>query len=146
MELSLNDELLYKQLIGYNISKVTVTGMPVYEAGPEGDHDLDGLMLSLLGFALELSEFTKVQSKGQIAIAGKFGERTVQNEMDLAKAENRDPDLYKVSKSQGKKASTPEGRNRPMDETPLTGMPAVILMKLLIQIDLITLLRLRGGE
>lgn len=74
MKFSIYDELLYRQLIGYQIEKVSKTGMPIYEAGPDGDHDLDGLMLSLLAFTMETSEFVKPTYNYSMAFSGHFGE------------------------------------------------------------------------
>lgn len=55
-----SDVMLTKQLEGYRIDHVTKTGDPVYEADAEaGDHELDAMMLSLLGFILEMSEIGK---------------------------------------------------------------------------------------
>lgn len=74
VEFSVYDEVLYKQLIGYSVAKVNAAGLPVYEAGPDGDHDLDAFVLSMLSFQMETSEFTTQQFNVAIAVAGKFGE------------------------------------------------------------------------
>jgi hypothetical protein len=74
VDFSVYDEMLYKQLIGYSVAKINASGMPVYEKGPDGDHDLDALVLSLLAFQMEESEFTNQQFNAAIAVAGKFGE------------------------------------------------------------------------
>jgi replicative DNA helicase len=71
---SVYDETMFKQLIGYQISKVTASGQEVYEKGPDGDHDLDGLMLSLLAFQMETSEFIKTTYNNQISFSGSFGD------------------------------------------------------------------------
>jgi hypothetical protein len=52
--------LLKKQLEGYIIDHYTPRGIPVYKASSEyGDHDLDALMLALLGFNIEYSTLSK---------------------------------------------------------------------------------------
>lgn len=76
IEFSSEDEILLKQLHGYNIAKVNASGMPVYEAGPAGDHDLDAFMLALFALEVELGEYTKQHYSGSIAIAGTFGQPT----------------------------------------------------------------------
>lgn len=76
LKFSVYDELLYKQLIGYQIAKVTASGMEVYEAGPDGDHDLDGLMLALLAFQMETSEFIKPAFNNKITFSTSFGQGT----------------------------------------------------------------------
>lgn len=68
------DELLYRQLIGYQIEKVNASGVPVYMAGPDGDHDLDGLMLSLLAFQMETSEFINPTYNSSLTFSGNFGQ------------------------------------------------------------------------
>jgi len=74
IKFSIYDEILYRQLIGYQIAKINASGMPVYEAGPDGDHDLDGLMLGLLAFQMETSEFVKPSFNGTISFSGNFGD------------------------------------------------------------------------
>ena len=71
-----SDEKLEAQLQGYVIDRITPTGTPVYKAGDvsAGDHALDALMLSVLGFTLEMTPLGKPKFDTNIAIAGKFGE------------------------------------------------------------------------
>lgn len=56
------DEQLKRELLGYIIKHVTVTGQVVYTTLDDaiGDHNLDALMLSLVGFTLEKSAIGKV--------------------------------------------------------------------------------------
>lgn len=74
VEFSSEDEILLKQLHGYNIAKVNASGMPIYEAGPAGDHDLDAFMLALVALEIELGEYTKQHFTGSIAFSGNFGQ------------------------------------------------------------------------
>ena len=74
MEISSEDEILIKQLNGYHIPKVNASGLPVYEAGPAGDHDLDAFMLAVLAFEIELSQFTNRRYNSSIAFSGQIGE------------------------------------------------------------------------
>lgn len=74
VEYSSEDEILFKQLHGYNIAKVNASGMPIYEAGPAGDHDLDAFMLAIVALEIELGEYTKQHFTGQIAFSGNFGQ------------------------------------------------------------------------
>jgi len=76
LQFSVYDELLYKQLIGYQIAKVNASGMEIYEAGPDGDHDLDGLMLALLAFQMETSEFINPVFNNKISFSSSFGQGT----------------------------------------------------------------------
>ena len=87
VQFSLYDEELYQQLIGYSIEKVNASGKPVYAAGPHGDHDLDALILSLLAFQMETSEFMKPEFNATITFSGNFGdgkgERQIAGDDDL---------------------------------------------------------------
>lgn len=74
IEFSSEDEILLKQLHGYNVSKVSAAGVPVYEAGPSGDHDLDAYVLSLVAFEIELGEYTKQHFNGNVTFSGNFGQ------------------------------------------------------------------------
>jgi hypothetical protein len=71
---SSEDEILLKQLHGYNIAKISHTGMPVYEAGPAGDHDLDAFMLAVTALEIELGEYTKQNFTSSIVFSGNFGQ------------------------------------------------------------------------
>lgn len=71
---SSEDEILLKQLHGYNIARVSANGVPIYEAGPAGDHDLDAFMLAVLALEIELGEYTKQHYSGGIAFAGHIGQ------------------------------------------------------------------------
>jgi hypothetical protein len=57
----LEDTQLKRELLGYIIKHVTQTGQIVYTTVDEeiGDHNLDALMLSLVGFTLEKSQLGK---------------------------------------------------------------------------------------
>jgi hypothetical protein len=70
-----SDDILLKQLHGYNIAKVNASGMPIYESGPAGDHDLDAFMLALLGLEIEYGEHTSRNYSSSIAFSGRIGER-----------------------------------------------------------------------
>ena len=87
VQFSIYDEELYQQLIGYSVAKVNASGMPVYEAGPHGDHDLDALVLSLLAFQMETSELMNPEYNAAITFSGNFGDgkgkREVEGDDDL---------------------------------------------------------------
>ena len=78
IEIPMEDELLIKQLHGYQIVRVNSSGVPVYEAGPSGDHDLDALMLALMAIEVEYGAYTKQHFTSTIAISGRLGEGTTQ--------------------------------------------------------------------
>lgn len=60
-----NDELLWKQMIDYQVLKVTANGQPVYTS--ENEHALDAFMLSILGFQLEMPELSQIIHQIEVA-------------------------------------------------------------------------------
>lgn len=63
------------QLLGYTIQRVSMTGLPIYQANERaGDHFLDAVNLALVAFVLEKSAFGKPKFSCDIALAGKFGD------------------------------------------------------------------------
>jgi hypothetical protein len=72
-----SDEHFTKQLLGYVIDRVTIAGVPVYKAMDEvvGDHDLDAVMLALVAFTLETTDFGKPKFSIDFAFSGKIGEK-----------------------------------------------------------------------
>lgn len=73
-----NDTAFEAQLAGYIIDRITPTGTPVYLASNEqaGDHFLDAVMLSLVAFTLEKTNFGKPVYSSNIGFTGNIGERT----------------------------------------------------------------------
>jgi hypothetical protein len=55
------DEVLFRQLIGYVVSRVTETGRPIFAEGEAGDHALDALMLACLALTQNYGELTKLR-------------------------------------------------------------------------------------
>ena len=64
------------QLLGYIVSRVSVSGRPVYEAqnDKDGDHFLDAVNLAFVAFTMEKSKFGKPSYESSISFAGRFGE------------------------------------------------------------------------
>ncbi len=77
IKFSYYDEVLFRQLIGYQIARVNASGVPIYVAGTDGDHDLDGVMLALLAFQMETSDFIKPSYNGTISFSGSFGDGNI---------------------------------------------------------------------
>lgn len=97
IEISTEDEVLIKQLTGYHIARVAASGAPVYESGPSGDHDLDALMLGVLGFEIELSQFTNRKYSYSVAIApaiGTTGNKNIELEEIIAQANGAEVPVY----------------------------------------------------
>jgi hypothetical protein len=56
-----HDELLFRQLLGYVVSRITQTNRPVFEAGEAGDHAHDALILATLAINQNYGELTKLR-------------------------------------------------------------------------------------
>jgi replicative DNA helicase len=71
-----SDEKMTASLLGYIIKSVRENGTPVYEASNEvvGDHLVDALNLSLIGFVLEKTELGKPKYSTSVTFTGQFGE------------------------------------------------------------------------
>jgi hypothetical protein len=71
------DNVLEKQLHNYIIDYTTQTGAPHYAQQDEtiGDHTLDALMLSLVGFTLHKTPLGAPVYSNDIAFSGQFGEK-----------------------------------------------------------------------
>lgn len=52
------DDMLWTQMMNYQVIRKTERGRPIYTS--ENEHALDALMLTLLGFTLEFPEITKI--------------------------------------------------------------------------------------
>jgi len=70
------DKQLEAELRGYIVDRVTQTGLPVFKQGnvKVGDHSLDSIMLALVAFQLEFTEFGKPKFSSHIAFSGNIGE------------------------------------------------------------------------
>jgi hypothetical protein len=114
------DELLEKQLLGYVIDRVTPTGVPVYKASDEntGDHTLDALLLSVIGFVLEATPLGKPRYATNISFTGYFGER-------IMPEIHQGDTVINVPKKEGeeRKRLRPEmSRTAPLQPTTLLGV------------------------
>lgn len=78
IQFSIYDEELHKQLMGYRVGKISASGRPIYEAGSEGDHALDALMVAALAFQMELSEFVDRKYSAKIGFSGRIGEGRIE--------------------------------------------------------------------
>ena len=52
------DETIYKQLIDYNVQRISQSGIPIYTS--ENEHFVDALALAYLAFVLEFPELTNI--------------------------------------------------------------------------------------
>lgn len=75
----MDDEKLSAALRGYIIKRLSQSGTPIYEAqdATVGDHLVDALALSIIGFVLEKTEFGQLTFDSHITFSGQFGEKTI---------------------------------------------------------------------
>lgn len=84
IDISKYDVQLIKQMEGYIIDRYSDRGIPVYKGDPKwGDHELDALMLSLLGFVLEMSSLGKPQLVTDIGVGIGLQPRETSNDNSL---------------------------------------------------------------
>jgi len=105
IEISEFDTVLRKQLENYIIKHRTTAGVPVYGLRDErvGDHRLDAVMLALVGFKLEMSDFGPAPTSTTIGISPGFAqynsEPGMQNNSakEMANRLNRMPQSRKMA-------------------------------------------------
>ena len=100
IEISAWDMALRNQLANYIIKHRTVAGIPVYGQTEEriGDHRLDAVMLALVAFKLEMSDFGKAFYSTHVAVSPGFAKLNASNgsqqfspEQELTKRLDRMP-------------------------------------------------------
>ena len=76
VELSKHDEELEMELLGYVVERRTQSGAPVYAQGNKrvGDHVLDAMVLALLAFTMEYTEFGQILTRSYVSFGASFGE------------------------------------------------------------------------
>lgn len=106
------DEQLKKELLGYIVKHVTVTGQVVYTTVDEavGDHNLDAMMLSLVAFTLEKGPMGKPV----------LNEKTLFTPIDGRTTESEEQDPVLKAKQEKDKAELRE-HQKPADRGQLKG-------------------------
>ena len=76
IELSKHDDELEQELLGYVVERRTQSGAPVYAQGNKrvGDHELDAMVLALLAFTMEYTEFGQSLVVSAVSFGGTFGD------------------------------------------------------------------------
>lgn len=55
------DEMIWKQMMDYQVIRISQNGKPIYTS--ENEHALDAFMLTIMGFTIEFPEITKILEK-----------------------------------------------------------------------------------
>ena len=76
IEVSKHDDELEQELLGYVVERRTQSGAPVYAQGNKrvGDHELDAMVLALLAFTMEYTEFGQSLVISAVSFGGSFGD------------------------------------------------------------------------
>lgn len=85
------DDMVWKQMMDYQVIRISQNGKPIYTS--ENEHSLDAFMLTILGFTIEFPQITKILE--DIRIARKaivFEQKAVNNLKE--KAFGGDRDIY----------------------------------------------------
>lgn len=123
------DEDFTKQLLGYIIDRVSSSGTPVYKAMDEtvGDHDLDSVMLALVAFTLETTDFGKPKYSIDFTFSGRIGEKVeaqelpgwvqVKSDEKVDKGERHRPSLNRADSMEQDKMGLSSSQGLPAQNT-----------------------------
>ncbi|HZG70204.1 MAG TPA: hypothetical protein VEY51_01600 [Chondromyces sp.] len=59
------DDMVWKQMMDYQVVRISQNGKPIYTS--ENEHALDALMLTILGFTIEFPNITKILEEIKVA-------------------------------------------------------------------------------
>jgi len=90
------DDMIWKQMMNYQVVRISQNGKPTYTS--ENEHALDALMLTILGFTLEFPEITKILEEMRVARKAKVYASKTEEKLK-EKAFGGDRDVFKTSKT-----------------------------------------------
>lgn len=123
------DDMVWKQMMDYQVIRISQSGKPIYTS--ENEHALDAFMLTIMGFTIEFPNITKILEEARVArkivTSGNYTQKSLQDKVfggqrDIYDVQDKKPEreakdnpnwhLNKVSVGYGKKkgSSTPWGR------------------------------------
>lgn len=73
------DDMVWKQMMDYQVIRISQNGKPVYTS--ENEHALDALMLTILGFTIEFPNITKILEEMKVARKAKPVQTRVQGSL-----------------------------------------------------------------
>ncbi len=89
------DDMVWKQMMDYQVVRISQSGKPVYTS--ENEHALDAFMLTILGFTIEFPDITKILEKFKVARHAITFENQVKGDL-MEKAFGGDRDVYNANK------------------------------------------------
>lgn len=96
------DEMVWKQMMDYQVVRISQSGKPQYTS--ENEHALDAFMLTILGFTIEFPNITKILEEIKVARKAKPMEQLQQKESLQEKVFGGHRDVYKEPKKIEKEA------------------------------------------
>ena len=109
------DDMIWKQMMDYQVVRISQNGKPIYTS--ENEHALDGVMLTLLGFSLEFPEITKILEEIRLARKAIAVEGIVQRNL-TNKAFGDIPDVFR-SKHKKREREARDNPNWHWNKVPL---------------------------
>lgn len=101
------DDMVWKQMMDYQVVRITQNGKPIYTS--ENEHALDALMLTILGFVLQFPDITKILEKVEPARKVYVKKQATLNKIQT-KTFGDDSDVFQTKP---KRSYTPEPRDEP---------------------------------
>jgi hypothetical protein len=91
------DEMVWKQMMDYQVVRISQNGKPVYTS--ENEHALDAFMLTILGFTIEFPNITKILEEITVARKAKAMQQKQQKESLQEKVFGGHRDVYNQPKN-----------------------------------------------
>jgi replicative DNA helicase len=98
--LSLFDDMIWKQMMNYQVVRISQTGKPIYTSVNE--HSLDAMMLTILGFTIEYPELTKIIDKPEVARTSHAVNQTHMKQKLINKVFGHDRPVFDVAEPKKK--------------------------------------------
>lgn len=96
--LSAFDDMVWKQMMDYQVVRISQNGKPIYTS--ENEHALDAFMLTILGFTLEFPEITKILEEIRIARKMKVSNQSATKDKLTEKVFGNLPDVFSKKQTQ----------------------------------------------
>lgn len=130
IEVSKHDTELEQELLGYVVERRTQSGAPVYAQGNKrvGDHELDALVLALLAFTMEYTEFGQILTRSYVSFGASFGQGTTKIPSQGATIDVIIEDKYRKKKEEQKRDSVKPSERFDIGSDKILGnqLPAIL--------------------
>lgn len=89
------DDMVWKQMMDYQVIRISQNGKPIYTS--ENEHALDAFMLTILGFTLEFPDITKILEEIRIARKMNVSKQSASKDKLSEKVFGDIPDVFNKS-------------------------------------------------